>query len=119
MHGAVMVKPGVLGLNYTKTKIVVFGRGNQVDTFSMHGQPIEVVPNFKYLGVMFDGSSRLQCSSDHAISQAKKALFGMRCLQKRWYQNVVDQFLDFGALIEPVLLYGSDCWGHSDLSKVE
>ena len=27
--------------------------------------------------------------------------------------------MDFSALVEPVLLYGSDCLGHSNISKVE
>ena len=58
-------------------------------------------------------------SMDYCIRQAHKATFKLRCIAKKWHKSSLDLLLDFQALVEPVLLYGCESWGYSNISKIE
>ena len=43
----------------------------------------------------------------------------MKSLQRRWYQNTTDQVADYETLIIPILTYGAEMWGYSNITKLD
>ncbi len=65
-----------LKINVDKTKIIIFsknGRHSKNLTFSCNGNPVEIVNEFKYLGVIFKSNGRFLNAIKHITSQANKA----------------------------------------------
>ena len=110
-----------LTVNIEKTKIMVFGRGRLKDTlaFFYDNKSIEIVKNFKYLGVIFSRGCSFQMQIKHNCEQAKKAMFVL--LRKIRSLNLsVDLQIDlFDRMIKPILLYGCEVWGYSNTALLE
>ena len=70
-----------LTLNTSKTKIVIFSGGRQRNyNFTYKNETIEIVKDYKYLGIMFSRSCSFLTAKKHISNQAKKAMY---CLIKR------------------------------------
>lgn len=109
-----------LNVNYSKTKIIVFGsRKNLTCAFNINGNPIEIVEDYKYLGVIFKSNgSFLQCRK-HLISQANKALFHLYVKINNIALPIDLQLKLFDHTIMPILTYGSEIWGYENLDMIE
>ena len=98
---------------------MVFGRGRLKDTlaFFYDNKSIEIVKNFKYLGVIFSRGCSFQMTIKHNCEQAKKAMFVF--LRKIRSLNLsVDLQIDlFDRMIKPILLYGFEVWGYSNTAN--
>jgi hypothetical protein len=59
----------------TKTKIIIFGTNKQ-ERFKYYfkDEPIEIVKEFKYLGILFFSSGSFLSSRKSIVSQAKKVM---------------------------------------------
>ena len=65
-----------LNVNPEKSKIVVFGHRSRQRAFSLNEQPIEVVDNFKYLGVLLLTQNKKFFSNKKTCYRtSKKTLF--------------------------------------------
>lgn len=110
-----------LKINISKTKIVVFGRGklkrNMHFTFQQHD--IEIVDEYKYLGVYLGRSGSFIAAKKHVAEQANKALFSL--LKKiRSLSLPYDIQIDlFNKMIKPILLYGCEIWGTGNVDILE
>ena len=62
-----------LDINYNKTKVLVFGDG-QRNTIVRNNR-IEVLNEFKYLGVILNKTRKFTSMKKHVVEQAKRALF--------------------------------------------
>ena len=101
-----------LQVNTDKTKIVIFSRGRiPKNIFLYREAPIEIVNEFKYLGVIMSRSGFFKSAKTHLTKQASKAMYGV--LRKIRYFNLpVDCQIDlFDKVISPILLYGCEVWG--------
>ena len=110
-----------LELNISKTKVIIFSRGKvrKHIKFALDETELEVVDQYTYLGVTFNYNNTFYKSIERQISQAKKALFSLITKSRR-LDVPIDITLDlFDKLVLPILIYGSEVWGHSNLKPIE
>ena len=102
-----------LTVNVSKTKIVIFtnARNSNHINFMFNLQPIEIVSEYKYLGIYFSKNGSFTLAKKKIAEQANKALFSL--LKKTKDLDLpYDLQLDiFDKTIKPILLYGSEIWG--------
>ena len=68
-------------VNGSKTKIVIFSRGRlQNFNFVLNDESIEIVKEFKYLGILFSRSGSFSAAKKHIAAQATRAMF---CLLRK------------------------------------
>jgi hypothetical protein len=115
-----------LTVNMDKSKIIVFRNGGPLASYEKwkyNGERLNVVNEYKYLGVIF--SSRLTFS--HALedmaSRGKKGVCGiLRFLWSLGKNNPQLFFKMFDTQIQPILTYGCEVWGltadHTALERV-
>ena len=110
-----------LKINTSKTKIVIFSRGTvkKYPKFYIGPEEVDVVSEYTYLGVVFSCNGSFTKACKKQVVQAKKAMFGL--LEKaRILKLPIDITLDlFDKMILPVLTYGCEVWGISNLREVE
>ena len=106
-------------VNTSKTKVMVFNQKKglkRTPVFTYDGVELEIVSEFKYLGVLFSihntrGNSRYCASVDHRLKQAKRlvAAWMRRC--EIW--NFKPDFVinQFNTCVMPALEYGVASWG--------
>ena len=108
-------------INANKTKIVIFSRGllKKTHTFSMGSHPLEVTRDYTYLGIIFNYNGRFTKAISKQINQAKRGSFGI-IAKARKLNLPIDIHLDlFDKCILPILLYGSEIWGFSNIQNIE
>ena len=109
-----------LNINYKKTKIMIFGKKNYDNLeFKLGEHVINICDEFKYLGVVFSKSRSFYKAIKHNVDHAKKA---MHLLYKRIGSLKIPTDLQielFNHTILPILLYGCEIWGYSDIKLIE
>ena len=80
---------------------------------------IEIVQEYKYLGILLGQSGSFVVAKKHIADQAHKALFSL--LRKiRKLSLPFDIQLDlFNKMIKPILLYGCEVWGFGNFDILE
>lgn len=110
-----------LTVNVSKTKIIVFtnSRTNTNTQFSFQSKPVEIVADYKYLGIVFAKNGSFTLAKKHIAEQANKALFAL--LKKiNGLDLPYDLQLDiFNKTVKPILLYGSEIWGFGNCDILE
>lgn len=110
-----------LQINAEKTKVIVFscGRLNKNLHFYLNNTEIEIVNEFRYLGIQLSRSGSFTVAKKHIAEQANKALFSL--LRKiRNLSLPYDVQIDlFDKTIKPVLLYGCEVWGYGNCDIIE
>ena len=110
-----------LTANTSKTKIVIFsgGRAKQDHKFYFNGEQIEVLNEYKYLGVFLSSNGSYTKAKKHIIDQANNAMFSL--LRKIRALNLpIDLQVElFNKTIKPILLYGCELWGTGNLESIE
>jgi hypothetical protein len=109
-----------LSINMTKTKIIIFGT-NRPDNynFRINNVQVEIVKEYKYLGILFSSSGSFFNARKSIASQANKA---MHILYTRIFN--LDLPLDiqlklFDQTILPILTYNCEIWGFENLDMLE
>ena len=99
-----------LTVNITKTKILLFNMRRYASYlhFYLRGEELELVNEYKYLGINLSKSGSYLYCKKHTAEQANAAMFSL--LRKRRVLNLpVSMQLDlFNKMIKPVLLYGCE-----------
>lgn len=110
-----------LKINITKTKALVFSKGRISNNlkFLIGNREIEIVKQYKYLGVYFSKSGSFLATRKYLCEQATKAMYGV--LKKCRENNLsIDCQMDmFDKIVMPILLYGSEVWGFENLDMLE
>ena len=110
-----------LTVNTSKTKIIIFSKRKVYDypAFLFGNDLIGVVDDYVYLGVTFNYNNRFEKAIDKQVKQANRALYAL--LNKaRKLQLPIDLLLElFDKLVLPVLLYGCEVWGYSEVYQIE
>ena len=111
-----------LSLNVSKTKIVVFRNGGVLrenDKWFYHGNEIEVVNEFNYLGLLFNYNGKFSKTQKHAADQGRKANFALSAKLMNHCFNVETQLSVFDTYVNSILNYGSEVWGLHKAPDVE
>ena len=110
-----------LHVNLDKTKIFIFSRGkvSKHITFLFGGNPVEVVPEYVYLGVVMNYNNKFSKAIQKQILLARKALFVLNAKILELDLPIDIQIKLFETLILPILTYGCEIWGFSDLNSIE
>ena len=110
-----------LTVNVFKTKIIIFTNEeiNHNLSFMFESQPIEIVSEYKYLGIYFSKNGSFTLAKKKIAEQANKAVFAL--LRKiKDLDLPYDLQLDiFDKTIKPILLYGSEVWGIGNCDIIE
>ena len=110
-----------LEVNVNKTKIIIFCKRKSTENFEFRLQNtlIEIVDSFSYLGLMFKYNGNFRDARKKLANQAQKSLFSI-------YKNIRNQNIPidiqlklFDAMVEPILLYGSEIWGYENGKIIE
>ena len=111
-----------LVVSIKKTKIVVFNKTGKLlkgFVFKYEGKHIELVREFKYLGITVTASGGLYNAIEKLKKQANKAYFPMlRVLQKINFDTTASLKL-FDSLIKPILTYNCELWSQISKYKLE
>ena len=110
-----------LTVNTSKTKIVIFSRGKvrKYPDFQFGDSILQVVSEYVYLGTMFNYNNRFHKNKQKQVSLARRAMFGLISRASKLDLPLDIQVELFEQLVTPILLYGSEIWGHEDLSCIE
>ena len=106
-----------LGLivNMEKSKVIVFRKGGHLATrekWLYNGENLEVVNQYKYLGVIFSTGLSFSYTLRDMACRAKKGVIGiLRLLWSLGNQSPQMFFKLFDCQIQPILTYGSEVWG--------
>lgn len=108
-----------LNLNVKKTKEVIFDfRKSQPKHLParINGDEVDMVENFKYLGVTLDCSLKWDIHIQTQLSKVNKRFYHVRCLLRTHVdKRIICMF--YNAVISSVLLYAATCWYGSCSAK--
>ena len=109
-----------LKINTKKTKVMEFTncRNRTPLNIKLGDETLEEVDSFCYLGVTLFRNGRWTQSIDKLVDQGRKAMYAMKSLQRRHYQNPIDKIRDFEVLVEPVITYTCSVWGSHEADAV-
>jgi len=103
-----------LKVNSSKTKVTIFSKRKprNMPKFTFNNDALEIVDDFKYLGVVFKSNSHFNMCKLNLKEQSTKAMFAL--LSKgRTLQLPVDIMLEmFEKTVLPIMLYGCEVWGY-------
>lgn len=109
-----------LNINYTKTKVIVFGsKKNYKYRFKMGETEIETVDQYKYLGVYFSKSGSFLNAKKHIAEQAKKAMYLLYTRINNIDLPIDLQLKLFDHTVLPILTYGCEIWGFENTNILE
>lgn len=110
-------------INTNKTKVIVFRNGGilrSYETWSYQSTPLEVVPFYKYLGILFTPKLIWTRAKDSLAAQARKSVMAISGYQRKFgYFHHQDKFKLFDAMVKPVLCYGAEVWGYEISDRIE
>lgn len=115
-----------LTVNHEKSKIVVFRNGGHLastEKWFYNDVQLEVVNEYKYLGVIFSTGLTFSYSLESMAMKAKKGVFGILKMLWSLGENCPNIFFKlFDCQIQPMLTYGSEIWGlmanHTTIERV-
>ena len=107
-------KDSMMIVNETKTKIMVFGNAEKNPSFSYNNKTLDVVNQYKYLGILFNTCQSLKANIfkdavDQISLKATRAIFKIKKDTKvvgKLPPGVL--FKLFDSLVMPILEYGSE-----------
>ena len=111
-----------LRVNVEKTKVVVFRNGGKIhhnEHWIYDNVELEIVNEFKYLGLLFNYNGKFLNMQKHAAEQGRKALFALTSKFKKHEFNVETLCSVFDTYVCSVFLYGSELWGFHKCFDVE
>ncbi|MCG8049047.1 MAG: reverse transcriptase family protein [Candidatus Thiodiazotropha endolucinida] len=111
-----------MNVNTAKTKIIIFNSRTKPSgnaSFTFNGQNIDVIKEYKYLGIYFSRSGSFTAAKKHIAEQANKAVFSLLKNIKRLELPFDIQIDLFDKTIKPILLYGCEIWGFGNIDVLE
>lgn len=109
-----------LTVNTSKSKIVIFSKGRQgAPNLYFKNKPLEIVKEYKYLGMYFCRSCSFYQTKKHIASQGTRALYSLLKKLKPLFLPIDMQIDIFNKTVKPILLYGSETWGFGNIEIIE
>ena len=110
-----------LTVNAEKTKVMIFsnGRISKNVHFYLNNKELEIVSEFKYLGIYLSQSGDFNAAKKHISEQANKAFFSLIRKTRRLNLSYDVQIDLFEKTIKPILLYSCEIWGFGNNATIE
>ena len=110
-----------LSVNVDKTKVVIFSRGKvrKHVTFRFNDKVIDVVDDYVYLGTTFNYRGDFKKALSKQVSQARRAMYSLIIKAKKLRLPIDIELEMFDRLVVPILLYGCEVWGFSNIKQIE
>ena len=112
-----------LQVNVNKTKVMIFRKAGNIRRnirFTYKNEILEIVNNFKYLGIIFTTGGSFKSTYEALHGQALKAMFKLKSyIVKFPNMSIIHQLNLFDKLVEPVLSYGCEIWGMENANILE
>jgi hypothetical protein len=111
-----------LKINLNKSNVIVFRKGGPLrknEKWILNGKPIDVVPYYKYLGIVF--SSRLKWSQavNTLAAQAQKSVGIIKTLYYKCNGLPIDvAFNLFDKIVVPILTYSAEVFSAEQIMFV-
>lgn len=107
-------------MNVEETKIIIFGKGRKSSTVSFlyNGNEIEIVKEFKYLGVTFSRTGSFYSTRKYVVTRAT-CMYAIIKKSRELNLSIDCQLDMFDKMIVPILLYDSELWGFENLCIIE
>ena len=109
-----MIAP-FLELNVTKAKemFIDFNKhGGCRTATTIHGQPVEVVQEYKYLGTVMDDKLRFDSNTEVILKKCQQRQYFLRKLYSFGVSRKILNIF-YTSFIESILTFSSICWFHS------
>ena len=113
-----------LEVNLQKSKMMIFrgggGRYSRNEKWKYNGQTVDIVREYKYLGVLLTSNLNMKKHLEGKLAEAKRAISSLweRCIRNRYVEHSSKQKL-FRSTALSILFYGAQVWGHSSFESVE
>lgn len=110
-----------LNVNVEKTKVLIFskGRPNRNYNFVFNDKQLEIVNEYKYLGIYMSRSGSFLKTKKYIAEQGSKAMYSLLS-RVRKLDLPFDIIIDlYNKMVLPVLLYGCELWGYGNLEVIE
>ncbi len=108
-----------LNINIGKTKVMTIGKYTRKPKCYINGKELEVVNNFKYLGVTVTKTGKYKLTIKDNIEKARRAFYAQIRTVKENHIPLNCHIDLFNKTIEPILLYGVEIWGHENFKQIE
>jgi len=110
-----------LEVNVNKTKVMIFSKGKirLKYEFKLQNKTVEIVDSYSYLGLIFKYNGNFNETRKKLARQAQKSLFSIYKSIRNQYIPIDLQLKLFDAMVEPILLYGSEIWGYENIKIIE
>ena len=110
-----------LKINISKTKIMIFGGNTRSNNkiFILNGDIVEIVKEFKYLGVSFIQNGRFVQNTKQLSDLACKAMYLLRRRIVNLNLPIDCQLKLFDQTVVPILLYASEIYGFENIHLIE
>lgn len=109
-----------LKININKTKIMIFENGRTTNhDFYLYNTRLEIVSSFKYLGIYLFKNGNWSRTQKHISQQALFSLHNLFTVLNQTDLITSQKIELFNTLIEPILNYGSEIWGHHPAPEIE
>jgi hypothetical protein len=119
----VFFKEKYLKVNLSKTKVVIFRKGGRIskkDAFYWDDQPVEVMPQYVYLGVPFSSSGLFCNGAEYFIKKGLAAISALwPTLTKISTSLMTIRLRLFDSMVKSVLSYALPVWGLRYLDNIE
>ncbi|MCG8110258.1 MAG: reverse transcriptase family protein, partial [Candidatus Thiodiazotropha taylori] len=110
-----------LKVNASKTKVLIISQGRTPRNLHFHldGTELDIVKEYKYLGIYLSSSGSFQTAKKYIAEQGNKALFSMikKCRNLNLPFDIQIELFD--KTIKPILLYGCEVWGFGNCDIIE
>ncbi len=110
-----------LVINNSKTKIMIFQKRKprRQPNFVLNGEALDIVDEFKYLGIMFRYNGAFTKCRQILTESATRALFFVLKKSQELSLDIDVSLHLFDSMVKPILTFGSEVWGFENLKTVE
>ena len=108
-----------LKINVDKSKIMIFGRSKTGIKFYINNSEMEIVKQFRYLGITFSKNRRFLKTIEDNASKGKRAMYAMLAKTKHLGLSISCKVHLFKTMVIPILIYGCEVWGFENCEILE
>ena len=87
--------------------------------FLYNGEKIEIVDNYKYLGIEFSSTGSFKMTIESLKQQASRAMYALISKTRRHNLPIDIQLESYDSTVLPIMLYGCEIWGNSNTDVLD